>query len=377
MESYRIFLKPDPKVFREISSLGGRSIYKCYQCGTCTAICPESEEVTLKVRKIIKYIQLGLKDKILSDPTPWLCHYCGECSTLCPKKVEPGEVMMAVRRYAIKNYSLAGIASIFYSKAKLIASYILLSTILAVLIIFFHGNYIMSHVDIYSFLSYDVVHYTGIIIGLFIVFSVLLNIYKMYLSLKRGVKEGEVSFNRWLKSIFNVLINDILVQIKFLKCKESKGRYVAHLFIFWGFVGLFLTTIFGHFLPDFLNINTRTSLEMGIWIYPRIAGIFFGLMILYGLVYYIIKRVKALEDHAKYSQFTDWAFIYLLLLTIITGFISTMFIHIGMPLAAYTSYSLHLIFVFNLLITAPFTKFVHSIYRPFAITFTNVYKESI
>jgi nitrate reductase gamma subunit len=56
----------------------------------------------------------------------------------------------------------------------------------------------------------------------------------------------------------------------------------------------------------------------------------------------------------------------LLLLVGVTGFLLDLFMLADLPLAAYVTYTVHLIAVFNLLITAPFTKFVHALYRPLA-----------
>ena len=64
----------------ELIELGGDGIKKCYQCGTCTAICPLSKEQTTRVRRMIKKIQLGLEEEVLGDPTPWLCYFCGDCN---------------------------------------------------------------------------------------------------------------------------------------------------------------------------------------------------------------------------------------------------------------------------------------------------------
>ena len=46
-----------------------------------------------------RYLQLGLKDKLLEAPEPWLCYYCGDCNTDCPRGAEPAETMMATRRW--------------------------------------------------------------------------------------------------------------------------------------------------------------------------------------------------------------------------------------------------------------------------------------
>lgn len=52
----------------------------------------------------------------------------------------------------------------------------------------------------------------------------------------------------------------------------------------------------------------------------------------------------------------------MLLLVGVTGFLLDLFMLADFPLAAYVTYANYLIAVFNLLITAPFTKFVHALY---------------
>ena len=44
-----------------------------------------------------------------------------------------------------------------------------------------------------------------------------------------------------------------------------------------------------------------------------------------------------------------------------------MFKYINMPMAAYVSFAVHLVVVFDLLVSFPFTKFAHMVYRPLAL----------
>jgi quinone-modifying oxidoreductase, subunit QmoC len=100
---------------------------------------------------------------------------------------------------------------------------------------------------------------------------------------------------------------------------------------------------------------------------PRGLGIVAGLALTYGTAYFIYKRFEGKEEYASYSHFTDWTFLLLLLLVGVTGFLLDLFMFADFPLAAYVTYTVHLIAVFNLLVTAPFTKFVHALYRPLAL----------
>ena len=75
--------KVDPQIAARARMLGAGNLNSCYHCGTCTAICPLSQDGVSFPRRIIRQLQLGLKDKLMESPEPWLCYYCGDCSVEC------------------------------------------------------------------------------------------------------------------------------------------------------------------------------------------------------------------------------------------------------------------------------------------------------
>jgi heterodisulfide reductase subunit C len=50
--------------------------------------------------QIMRGVQLGLSDVVLSSRTIWLCAACETCSTRCPQDVDPAGTMDALRRIA-------------------------------------------------------------------------------------------------------------------------------------------------------------------------------------------------------------------------------------------------------------------------------------
>ena len=98
-----------------------------------------------------------------------------------------------------------------------------------------------------------------------------------------------------------------------------------------------------------------------------ILGFIGGALIIYGSGYFIYKRFEGKEEYTLYNDFTDWVFLWLIMLAGITGFLLDLFILLNAPFPAYTMFAAHLIVVFDLLVTAPFTKFAHAGYRPFAL----------
>ena len=67
----------NPDLIVDLKKFGVTSASACFNCGNCTAVCSLSTEETPFPRKAIRYMQLGLKDKLMQSPEPWLCYYCG------------------------------------------------------------------------------------------------------------------------------------------------------------------------------------------------------------------------------------------------------------------------------------------------------------
>jgi heterodisulfide reductase subunit C len=93
----------DTDFSKDAIKAGGKNLYLCFQCGTCTASCPigifnESYNPDLIVRSAV----LGLKRVINSDLI-WLCAVCYSCTERCPRGVRPTEVIRVLRNMAVKK----------------------------------------------------------------------------------------------------------------------------------------------------------------------------------------------------------------------------------------------------------------------------------
>ncbi|MCD6592860.1 4Fe-4S dicluster domain-containing protein [Candidatus Bathyarchaeota archaeon] len=83
---------------------GAEKFLLCFQCGTCTAGCPISRFSSLyNPRKIARMVQLGLKDKLLSDVALWLCTTCYTCIDNCPQGVEVASIVRILRNFSVKE----------------------------------------------------------------------------------------------------------------------------------------------------------------------------------------------------------------------------------------------------------------------------------
>ncbi len=53
--------------------------------------------------QIIRMVQLGMEDKVLSSHTIWLCAGCETCTTRCPREIDLAKVMDALRIIALRR----------------------------------------------------------------------------------------------------------------------------------------------------------------------------------------------------------------------------------------------------------------------------------
>jgi len=93
-------VQPDLDFIRYLKTAGGDTMKKCYQCATCSAVCPLSKDENPFPRQEMIYAGWGMKDKLIADPNVFLCHQCGDCTAYCPRGAKPGDVLGAIRAYA-------------------------------------------------------------------------------------------------------------------------------------------------------------------------------------------------------------------------------------------------------------------------------------
>lgn len=93
----------DPKFKNDVAArAGGENLRLCFACGTCTAGCPVSEvDPEFNPRKIIREVMLGLRKEVLSSPLIWRCVQCYSCTAKCPQNVRFREIIRALREMAV------------------------------------------------------------------------------------------------------------------------------------------------------------------------------------------------------------------------------------------------------------------------------------
>ena len=354
----------------EIVQLGGEGIRNCYQCGTCTAVCPLSESSSANFRKTIKYVQLGLKQKLLGDMTPWLCYYCGDCQASCPRNANPSEIMAAVRRYQTGKYDWTGFsAHLIRSRTVEVVSIVSLALLTGLVVLLFHGPIVTGSVQLETFAPLSIVEPVGL--GVFAVLALILmsNTFRMYRYTKLGPMAGDSAPQQRglltsLKKLVTVLGVYFITQFPMKEC-GARRRWVDHLLIFTGYAVSFLLFVV---LLRYTLTNQFYSFSDPL----LLAGYFASLALLYGTTISLVRRLRGSDTYSKSARHsTDWMFILLLFFTALTGLLVNVFKYLSLPLPTYYIFAIHLSFVVPLLVLeVPFAKWSHLAYRPFAAFFT-------
>jgi heterodisulfide reductase subunit C len=95
----------DPNFKYEIAQIpGGENILYCFQCGTCSAVCPVSaKDPRYDPRKIIRMALVGMRKEVLESDFLWLCSACYSCHERCPQEVKITSLIEAIQTLALKE----------------------------------------------------------------------------------------------------------------------------------------------------------------------------------------------------------------------------------------------------------------------------------
>ncbi|WP_022666735.1 (Fe-S)-binding protein [Desulfospira joergensenii] len=351
----------DPDFHREISRFGAQDMEICMQCGNCSASCPLSQGDDTFPRKVYRYIQLGLKDKLLASPVPWLCYYCGECNKDCPRGAEPAETMMAARRWLTSQYDWTGLAKRLYlSEAWEMGALGLLALGIILLFVFFHGPIITDRVAVNTFAPVMWIEIGDLTMAAVLTLFLLSNAFRMYRFIMAGTK---IPIHLYFTEAKSFLIH-FATQKRWRKCGEDKTRWVKHFILVTGYMTMMTLIIV--FIRWF-------QVDDSSWHFSSLFGYYATGVLLYLTVDMFMSRLKKKEDLHRFSQSTDWLFLVLLFFTTLTGILMHLVRLAGWPMGTYVMYVIHLaIAVPMLVIEVPFGKWSHLFYRPLAIFLTRV-----
>ncbi|MGC2063189.1 MAG: quinone-interacting membrane-bound oxidoreductase complex subunit QmoC [Thermodesulfovibrionales bacterium] len=372
-------IKPDLKFINSVINAGGESLKKCFQCATCSVVCKVTPDDKPFPRKEMVQAQWGLKDKLLSNPDIWLCHQCSDCTAYCPRGAKPGEVLGAIRKLSIEHYSFPSFLGKMVGDAKFLLFLLLVPVVifgvaapyLAQLI---PPQYMEGHTPQYlnELLSSSEpivyaeklmpVPFIDTIFGaaaLFAAIGFFMGITKYWKDLTAGKRiKGSIV------AAAVATITEFLAHKKFKTCEETVDRSRSHLFTFYGFVGLAITTTWAIVYLYGMHWLSPYPLRDPMKIFGNLSAA----SLLIGISLVIINRLRHAEKAGAGSYF-DWLFIGVIFTIVTTGLLSEILRLLHVPVLAYPVYFIHLVFVFFLFAYAPFSKMAHMVYRTTALVF--------
>jgi ferredoxin len=367
----------DPDFMQELKVYGAVGIEKCFNCGNCTAICPLTSDEHPFPRNTSRLIQLGLKDRLLSNSDAWHCYYCGDCSDTCPKGAEPAETMMAVRRWLTAQYDRSGHGAKLYTSGKSAWFAILrFSLIPLVMLVIFHvlnalgiinfGSIVTERVDLNSFAPVWWVWVVVLIDFSLLGYRVFSNaLYMHQLVMKSGPSGEKISPQFYLQELKTVVVN-ALTQKRWLDCGEDRSRWFKHLLLVSGY-GIMLVLIVG------LLWWFQTDEIYPLYHPQRWLGYYATIVLLYASGEALIGRIRKREQIHKYSHHSDWIFPGFLFVGALTGILVHIFRYAGWPWPTYIIYAVHVMAMIAMLDTeVGIGKWTHLIYRPLALYFDAV-----
>jgi quinone-modifying oxidoreductase subunit QmoC len=385
-----IVVSPDLEFVNAVIRGGGESLKKCYQCATCSVVCNLTPTDRPFPRKEMIHAQWGLKEKLIANPDIWLCHQCSDCTAYCPRGAKPGEVLNAIRKLSIENYSVPKFMGKLVGNPG--ALVLLLAVPAVIFMIILAG---LGHLNLESIrneagkIAYSSLIKSYFIDGVFVpifmfaVVSLAIGVTRYW---KDMIKATGVKPKVSIVSAITETIGEILAHKRFEQCNVAIDRKLAHMLVFFSFIGLAITTawavlyLYGYEIMHALG-KTPYPWLLGPSPYPltdpvKWLGNVSAIMLLVGIVMVINNRKKN-EEKAGKGGYYDWLFIYIVFAVMATGILSELSRLANIAILAYLIYFAHLVVVFFLFAYAPFSKMAHMMYRATAMVFAKATQRDV
>ncbi len=377
-------------LYPELRRFGATDISACFNCGVCTAICPLSVTGASFPRRMSRYAQLGLRDKLLASPELWSCYGCSECTKSCPTGADPATFMAAARRYAVASYDRTHLAYLLSTSALFATVFITaLVAVLAGFMFSVHGPTDAGTIAFFRFIPSDVIHNLGVAVMAIMGVAALAGLFEM---LRRVLRSpAAIPATGRLRKAANAAVYAVAVesaaQTRFRRdCTDDVEpsaaataagdpdaarplylrRWFVHFATMWGFLGLLGATMLDYGL-ELLGLRATGTPE-SIFYPVRILGTLAGIALLYGTSVLIARRVRKADRSSLHSTVSDWSFLAMLWVAGATGFVLELALYVpASPVWAYPVFLLHVGVAMALVLLVPFSKFAHVMYRPVAL----------
>ncbi len=352
-------MKVNPELIDEIKKYGAFDISACFNCGNCTAVCPLSKEDASFPRKLIRAGHVGMEEKITSAIEPWHCYYCGECSQTCPREAQPGEYMMALRRYLIAKYDITGLSKIFY-KTGWLQTWLTAGLFAAVL--WLYNGYTGDFGALAGKIEMAFPVYVTIAIA-----GYLLNMYRHAIVKPLGGIKASLKPAHIIETFLHGF-----TQKNFNGCEETDlVRWGSHLLVMSGYTLTLVISNFHMLEPLDRQYSAFSPVSLLVW--------YAGFAIIAGGGVMTLRRLFKSAESSKFTHPSDWLFVVMLFLIGLST-VTTLGLNVlhgpADPLLAKVYRVNIAIETVWILLVVPFTKWIHIFFRPLAVYFQHVRKEA-
>jgi ferredoxin len=356
----------DLDLLKELKEYGAVNPEACFNCGNCTAICPLTSDSHPFPRDMIRFAQLGLRDRILESTDPWQCYYCAQCTETCPREAKPAETMMAIRRWVTAQYDRSGHGARLYTSEKAVWYTVLrYAGLTLVLFIIYHlltggDNIITDHVELNRFAPVLLVWAFVLLHFVYLGFRLARSTQRMIQMVMRNTPA--VSLSVYLRELQTFVVH-FCTQKRWRDCGEEhqKRHWLNHLLLVTGYVTMLVLVVglLGWFQTD--------------EIYPiyhpqRWLGYYATIVLIYGSSVALIGRWRKQEQLHRFSHHTDWLFPAFILVGATTGILVHIFRYADWVWPTYGMYLIHVMAMVAMLDTeVGIGKWAHLIFRPLAL----------
>jgi nitrate reductase gamma subunit/NAD-dependent dihydropyrimidine dehydrogenase PreA subunit len=370
----------DHNLYPELRRFGATDISACFNCGVCSAICPLSVDGASFPRRMSRYAQLGLRDKLLASPELWSCYGCAECTDSCPTQADPASFMATARRYAVASYDRTRLAYLLAtSRTFAVVFVVALVSVLAGFMYSVHRPVDGSTLAFFEFVPTDFIHTMGLIAMIVMGLAALVGVFEMVRHVARtgtggAAGESRPTIRKTAGAAAYAIGSESLAQTRFRKdCADATDsqpwylqRWFIHFATMWGFLGLLGATMLDYGL-ELAGIKA-TGTPVPLWYPVRLLGTLAGAALIYGTTVLIVRRLRRSDRSSAHSTTSDWTFLSMLWVAGASGFVLELALYLPTsPAWGYPMFLLHVGVAMALVLLVPFGKFAHVLYRPIAL----------
>ncbi len=97
------FTPPTRRLLEEVEARSEAEVSRCYHCGACANGCPFTGAMDYRPNQVLRLLQYGMRQEVLSCNTIWICVGCHTCSSECPMAIDIAAVMETLRHLAVEE----------------------------------------------------------------------------------------------------------------------------------------------------------------------------------------------------------------------------------------------------------------------------------